>query len=136
MAIAAGALFSRVEDRVLREGGFNLQQLSFPLSPFPRPSAAPLAVAWEVIQADAGLQQKLQGVTEPDAVAAIAKEAGFSISAEEMKKAQSEFELTDEQMEQVTGGRRYHFTDSVPDPVPTRYANKVTSQFCGCCRAA
>ncbi|MFN7632253.1 MAG: Nif11-like leader peptide family natural product precursor, partial [Cyanobacteriota bacterium] len=35
----------------------------------------------EAIQANAGLQQKLQGVTEPDAIAAIAKEAGFSISA-------------------------------------------------------
>ena len=38
-----------------------------------------LKAFWEAIQADAGLQQKLQGVTEPDAVAAIAKEAGFSI---------------------------------------------------------
>jgi predicted ribosomally synthesized peptide with nif11-like leader len=56
------------------------------------------------IQADAGLLQKLLGATEPDAVAAIAKEAGFSISAEEIKKAQSEFELTDEQLENVAGG--------------------------------
>jgi predicted ribosomally synthesized peptide with nif11-like leader len=65
-----------------------------------------LKAFWEAIQADAGLQQKLQGVTEPDAVAAIAKEAGFNISAEEIKKAQSELELelTDEQLEQVTGG--------------------------------
>jgi len=62
-----------------------------------------LKAFWEAIQADAGLQQKLQGVTEPDAVAAIAKEAGFSISAEEIKKAQSEFELTDEQLENVAG---------------------------------
>ena len=61
-----------------------------------------LKAFWEAIQADAGLQQKLQGVTEPDAVAAIAKEAGFSISAEEIKKAQSE--LTDEQLENVAGG--------------------------------
>jgi predicted ribosomally synthesized peptide with nif11-like leader len=37
----------------------------------------------EATKTDAGLQQKLQGVTEPDAVAAIAKEAGFSISAED-----------------------------------------------------
>ena len=62
----------------------------------------------EAIQANAGLQQKLQGVTEPDAIAAIAKEAGFSISAEEIKKAQSgqlfAVELTDEQLENVAGG--------------------------------
>jgi predicted ribosomally synthesized peptide with nif11-like leader len=67
-----------------------------------------LKAFWEAIQADAGLQQKLQGVTEPDAVVAIAKEAGFSISAEEIKKAQSEFELTDEQLEQVAGGVFFH----------------------------
>jgi predicted ribosomally synthesized peptide with nif11-like leader len=64
-----------------------------------------LKAFWEAIQADSGLQQKLQGVTEPDAVAAIAKEAGFSISAEEIKKAHSEFaELTDEQLDNVVGG--------------------------------
>jgi predicted ribosomally synthesized peptide with nif11-like leader len=68
-----------------------------------------LKAFWEAIQADAGLQQKLQGATEPDAVAAIAKEAGFSISAEEIKKAQSgqlfaNVELTDEQLENVAGG--------------------------------
>jgi predicted ribosomally synthesized peptide with nif11-like leader len=47
----------------------------------------------EAIPADAGLEQKLRGVLdpdkrpafEPDAVAAIAKEAGFSISAEEVE---------------------------------------------------
>jgi|LakMenE01Jun11ns_1017448.scaffolds.fasta_scaffold9210547_2 predicted ribosomally synthesized peptide with nif11-like leader len=64
-----------------------------------------LKAFWEAIKADAGLQQKLQGVTEPDAIAAIAKEAGFSISAEEIKKAQSgqlKFaELTDEQLEKL-----------------------------------
>lgn len=63
-----------------------------------------LKAFWEAIQADAGLQQKLQGVTEPDAVAAIAIEAGFSISAEEIKKAQSDLELTDEQLQTVVGG--------------------------------
>jgi predicted ribosomally synthesized peptide with nif11-like leader len=62
----------------------------------------------EAIQADAGLQQKLQGVTEPDAVAAIAKEAGFSISAEEIKKAKSgqlfAVELTDSELESMNAG--------------------------------
>jgi predicted ribosomally synthesized peptide with nif11-like leader len=47
------------------------------------------------IQADAGLLQKLLGATEPGDVAAIAKEAGFSISAEEIKKAQSEYKGTE-----------------------------------------
>ena len=49
-----------------------------------------LKVFWEAIQADTGLRQKLQGVTEPDAVAAIAKEAGFMITTEELERAQAE----------------------------------------------
>ena len=57
---------------------------------------------WEAIQADTALQQKLQGVTDPDAIAAIAKEAGFSISAEEIKKAQSE--ISEDQLEGIAGG--------------------------------
>jgi predicted ribosomally synthesized peptide with nif11-like leader len=49
-----------------------------------------LKVFWEAIQADTGLRQKLQGVTEPDAVAAIAKEAGFMITTEELQRAELE----------------------------------------------
>ena len=61
-----------------------------------------LKAFWEAIQADTALQQKLQGVTDPDAIAAIANEAGFSISAEEFKKAQSE--ISEDQLEGVAGG--------------------------------
>ena len=67
-----------------------------------------LKAFWEAIQADAGLQQKLQGVTEPDAISAIARKAGFIISAEEIKKAHERFELTDEQLENVAGGFLTH----------------------------
>ena len=61
-----------------------------------------LKAFWEAIQADTALQQKLQGVTDPDAIVAIAKEAGFSISADELKKTQSE--ISEDQLEGVTGG--------------------------------
>ena len=61
-----------------------------------------LKAFWEAIQADTALQKKLQGVTDPDAIVAIAKEAGFSISADELKKAQSE--ISEEQLEGVAGG--------------------------------
>ena len=69
----------------------------------------------EAIQADAGLHQKLRGVTEPDAVAAIAKEAGFSISVQEILAGKLTDEsltdeqletLTDEQLETVAGGTK------------------------------
>ena len=57
----------------------------------------------EAVKADAGLQQKLEGVTDPDAVVAIAKEAGFCISADELKKAESE--IPEEELKGVAGGK-------------------------------
>ncbi len=61
-----------------------------------------LRAFWEAVKADAGLQQKLQGVTEPDAVAAIAKEAGFMITTEEVQRSQAE--ISEEDLEGVAGG--------------------------------
>ena len=59
----------------------------------------------EAVKADAGLQEKLKAATEPDAVVAIAKAAGFMISAEELKKAQVEVsEVSEEELEGVAGG--------------------------------
>ena len=54
----------------------------------------------EKVKADTSLQEKLKAA-DADAVAAIAKEAGFSISADDLK-AQSE--LSDEELEGVAGG--------------------------------
>ena len=59
----------------------------------------------EKVKADTSLQEKLQGVTDADAIVAIAKEAGFCISADELKKAVSDVsELDEEQLEKVSGG--------------------------------
>ena len=69
-----------------------------------------LKVFWEAIQADTGLRQKLQGVTEPDAVAAIAKEAGFMITTEELQRAQAE--ISEEDLGGVAGGYRQHWNPS------------------------
>ena len=56
----------------------------------------------EKIKTDASLQEKLKAAANADAVTAIAKEAGFSISADDLKNAQSE--LSDEELEGVAGG--------------------------------
>ena len=56
----------------------------------------------EKVKADTSLQEKLKAAADADAVAAIAKEAGFSISADDLTKAQSE--LSDEELEGVAGG--------------------------------
>jgi predicted ribosomally synthesized peptide with nif11-like leader len=67
----------------------------------------------EAVAADSSLQEKLNSVADADAVVAIAKEAGFVISAEEVenhlkeKMEDSEEELTDEQLENVAGGAAF-----------------------------
>ena len=61
-----------------------------------------LKAFWEAVQADAGLQEKLKAVVDPDAVVSIAKDAGFVISADELKKAQAE--LSEEELGGVAGG--------------------------------
>ena len=56
----------------------------------------------EKVKGDASLQVKLKAAADTNAVAAIAKEAGFSISADDLKSAQSE--ISEEELEGVAGG--------------------------------
>lgn len=64
----------------------------------------------EKVKADTSLQEKLKAAADANTVAAIAKEAGFSISADDLKNAQSEIsgkaqsELSDEELEDIEGG--------------------------------
>ena len=53
----------------------------------------------EKVKADTSLQEKLKAASDADAVVAIAKEAGFSISAEDYAS-----ELSDEELEGAAGG--------------------------------
>ncbi|QNI54826.1 nif11-like leader peptide domain protein [Synechococcus sp. BIOS-E4-1] len=59
------------------------------------------------------LQDMLKAAADSDAVVAIAKEAGFSISADELNKAS---ELSEEELEGVSGGYFYAFTDRQAGP--------------------
>ena len=56
----------------------------------------------EAVKADAGLQEQLKAAGGADAVVAIAKAAGFVITAEELKRAQEE--VSEEELEGVAGG--------------------------------
>ena len=57
----------------------------------------------EAVKADAALQEQLSNAaSDADAVVAIAKEAGFVISAEELKRAQAE--ISEDELAGVTGG--------------------------------
>ena len=59
----------------------------------------------QAVKADAGLQDKLKAATNTDAVVAVAKAAGFVISADDLQKAQAEVSEAD--LENVTGGGFY-----------------------------
>ena len=59
----------------------------------------------EKVKADTSLQEKLNGAADADAVVEIAKEAGFSITAEDIQSMQSApAELSDEELEGAAGG--------------------------------
>ena len=56
-----------------------------------------------IVKADTSLQEKLIAVkSDADAVVLIANEAGFMISADDLKKAQSE--ISDEELDEASGG--------------------------------
>ena len=56
----------------------------------------------EAVKADVGLQQKLKEAGDADAVVAIAKAAGFLISAEELQMSREE--ISEEELEGVAAG--------------------------------
>ena len=58
----------------------------------------------EAVKADAGLKEKLNAAADADAVVAIAKAAGFVISAEELQRAQAGSEVSEEELEGVVLG--------------------------------
>ena len=58
----------------------------------------------EKVKADTSLQEELKGAADVDAVIDIAKEAGFTVSGDEIKAAQPQVELSDEDLKGVAGG--------------------------------
>ncbi|WP_114993687.1 Nif11-like leader peptide family natural product precursor [Synechococcus sp. UW179A] len=58
----------------------------------------------EKVKGDTSLQEKLKAAASPEAAMDIAKEAGFSITAEDIQSMQSE-SVNDEELEGVAGGK-------------------------------
>ena len=60
------------------------------------------------LKEDAGLREKLKGAADLDAAVAMAMEAGFDVSKADWLKHQAKqtLELTDDELEGVTGGER------------------------------
>ena len=61
----------------------------------------------EKVKSDNSLQEKLNGAADADAVVEIAKEAGFSITAEDIQSMPVK-ELSDEELETAAGGWSRH----------------------------
>ena len=61
-----------------------------------------LRAVLEAVKADNSLQEKLKTASDADAVVAIAKAAGFLISAEELQMSRAE--ISEGQLEGVAGG--------------------------------
>ena len=57
----------------------------------------------EKVKGDTSLQEKLKAAADTNAVTAIAKEAGFMISVDDLKNAQPT-ELSEDELEGVVGG--------------------------------
>ena len=69
----------------------------------------------EKVKGDTSLQEKLKAAGSPQAAIEIAKEAGFSINAEDIQSMQSAtVELSDAELEGAAGGM--HSGGCVPGP--------------------
>ena len=59
----------------------------------------------EKAKGDTGLQERLEGAASPEAGIEIAKDAGFSITAEDIQSMQSAtVDVSDEELEGAAGG--------------------------------
>ena len=58
----------------------------------------------EKVKSDTELQDKLKAAASPEAAIEIAKEAGFSINAEDIQSMPATVELSDEELDGAAGG--------------------------------
>ena len=63
----------------------------------------------EKVYSDNRLQEKLNGAADADAVVAIAKDAGFTITVEDIQSTRNSSEVSDVELENAAGsyGRRF-----------------------------
>jgi predicted ribosomally synthesized peptide with nif11-like leader len=75
-------------------------------TPFRAMSEEQLSALLAKLQVDAGLREKFQGAADLDAAVAVAMEAGFEVSKADWLRyqAQQTLELSDEALEEATGG--------------------------------
>ena len=85
----------------------------------------------EKVKADTSLQEKLKAAADVDAVLAIAKEAGFMISANDVRS-----EISEEELEGAAGGNHggswlYHCGNSLLDRLGRHQYCDTAGWSCG-----
>ena len=70
----------------------------------------------EKVKADTSLQSKLKAAKDTDAVVAIAKAAGFLVSAEELLKKAQTAEISNAELEATAGGVNCAYLSWSPKP--------------------
>ena len=92
-------------------------------------SAEQLKAFLEKVKGETSLQEKLKVAGDADAVVAIAIEAGFGISADDLRSAQSK--ASDEELEGAAGGssREACFYLCIKNPILSAIAN-ISARTC------
>ena len=67
----------------------------------------------EKVKTHTSLQEKLKAAADADAALAIAKEAGFAITAEDIQSMQSATDLSDAELEGVAGGGDIYYNPNL-----------------------
>ena len=82
-----------------------------------------LAALLAKLKDDEGLQEKLKGASDLDAVLVIAKDAGFDVSKADWLRYQAKqtIELSDEELEGVSGGYYLRFPNTGDYGDPLRF---------------
>ena len=81
----------------------------------------------EKVKGDSSLQEKLKAASDADAALAIAKEAGFAITAEDIQSMQSATELSDDELEGVLAHEVAHVANG--DMVTMALVQGVVNAF-------
>ena len=66
----------------------------------------------EKVQGDTSLQEKLKAAADANAVVAIAKEAGFVFTSEDLSNAEEDKILSNDELELAVGGRGWSRTST------------------------
>ena len=100
------------------------------VAPRPPMSEEQLKAFLEKVKGETSLQEKLNAAADSDAVLAIAKEAGFSISTDDLKNTQSD-DISNKELEGAAGGGGHNCGFTAPRRDGRPATRMVRGPSCG-----